>query len=247
MSRDVERRQYGDRPNEAASAGLAQPSVPGELYGALFGGYTIAHGIDIEGTGLGSFVNFGTIGLQDSGVYGGKAGFFFPGRGNWAGVEVEAFRTTPDVKSTTIGSTAGGLPIPIAGTRIPGAQLSVTTVALNAVARAKFLCRPETGPEDTTSVRSERRPLCALQPYAGVGFGVFFADLSSPFGSIESPVLGLNVLGGVRYYFTRQIALFGEYKYNRASFRVDNIEGTGAGIDGVYAVSHVVAGLSLHW
>jgi hypothetical protein len=89
MDRDVERIQHGDRQNEAASAGPAVPLIPVELYGAIFGGYTIAHGIDIEGTGLGSFVNFGTIGLKDSGVYGGKAGFFFPGRGNWAGVEVE--------------------------------------------------------------------------------------------------------------------------------------------------------------
>jgi opacity protein-like surface antigen len=120
-------------------------------------------------------------------------------------------------------------------------------VAINAVARAKFLCRPEADATHSGSLQQDRTAFCPLQPYAGVGVGVFFADLASPFGSIESPVPGLNVLAGVHYYFTQRVAVFGEYKYNRASFRLDNIEGTGAGIDGVYSVSHITAGLSLHW
>jgi opacity protein-like surface antigen len=123
----------------------------------------------------------------------------------------------------------------------------VTTVAINAVARAKFMCRPENNANTSVSLEQERSSWCPLQPYAGVGLGVFFADLNSPFGSIDSPVLGLNVLAGIRYYLTQRVALFGEYKYNRASFRLDNIEGTGAGIDGVYSVSHITAGLSLLW
>ena len=219
----------------------------GELYGAVYGGYTIAHGIDISGTGLGSFVNLGTIGLKDSGMFGGKVGYFFPGRGSWAGIEVEAFRTTPDVKGTTTGATIAGFPISLAGRQVPAADLTVTTVALNAVARAKFMCRPESDATHSVSLQEDRTAFCPLQPYAGVGVGVFFADLASAFGSIESPVPGLNVLAGVRYYVTQRVALFGEYKYNRASFRLDNVEGTGAGIDGVYSVSHLTAGLSLHW
>lgn len=33
----------------------------------------------------------------------------------------------------------------------------------------------------------------------------------------------------------------------RPSFRLNNIEGTGTGLEGVYSVSHITAGLSLHW
>jgi opacity protein-like surface antigen len=245
-SRDAELTKQVDRGTETASI-ESQRVRRGELYGAVYGGYTIAHGIDIQGTGLGSFVNLGTIGLKDSGMFGGKIGYFFPGRANWAGVEVDAFRTMPDLKGTTTGATIAGFAIPLAGRQIPGAQLTVTTVALNAVARAKFMCRSEISTSRSALLQEERSSWCPLQPYAGVGLGVFFADLNSPFGSIDSPVLGLNVLAGIRYYLTRRIALFGEYKYNRASFRLDNIEGTGAGLDGMYSVSHLTAGLSLHW
>jgi hypothetical protein len=56
----------------------------------------------------------------------------FPGRGYWVGVEVEAFPTTPDIKGTTTDATIAGFPIPLAGREIPGTQLTVTTVELNA-------------------------------------------------------------------------------------------------------------------
>ena len=123
MGRDIQRTEDSDRESEAAFAG-SHRSMLGESYGAIFGGDILAHGIDIEGTGVGSFVNVGTIGLKDSGIYGGKAGFFFPGRGNWAGVEVEAFRTTPDVKSTMTGTTVAGFPISLAERSTPGYDLS---------------------------------------------------------------------------------------------------------------------------
>jgi hypothetical protein len=105
-SRDTEITKQNDRGDSTESRRLRR----GELYGAVYGGYTIGHGIDIQGTGLGSFVNLGTIGLKDSGMFGGKVGYFFPGRANWAGIEVEAFRTTPDLKGTTTGATIAGFP-----------------------------------------------------------------------------------------------------------------------------------------
>lgn len=219
-----------------------QRAVPGELYGAIFGGYTFGHGIELQGTGFGSLASIGTIGMKDSGVYGGKLGYFFPGRANWLGVETEVFRTTPHLKETTI---TPALPLPLPGVRVPGAQLDVTTLAFNAIARAKLMCGSARD-NDHLQVQPVA-PRCPLQPYAGVGVGVFFAQVSSQFGNLESPVVGLNVLAGVRYYVIQHVALFAEYKYNRATFRVDDIEGSGAGVDGVYSVSHVVGGISLHW
>jgi hypothetical protein len=51
---------------------------------------------------------------------------------------------------------------------------------------------------------------------------------------------GLNALAGVRYYITRGVAVFGEYKCNRVNLDFDNLGGTGAGLSGTYSVSHVV-------
>jgi opacity protein-like surface antigen len=60
-----------------------------------------------------------------------------------------------------------------------------------------------------------RYPGERLQPYAGVGLGLFwFTTPSSTAGSAVRP--GLNVLAGMRVFVTKQIAVFGEYKYNHS-------------------------------
>lgn len=91
------------------------------------------------------------------------------------------------------------------------------------------------------------REFCRLQPYAGVGLGVFFANLSgNGIDASDNAVPGLNVLGGARYYFTERVAVFAEYKYNRATFEFEqNVLGGGA--KGDYNINHVVGGLSLHF
>jgi hypothetical protein len=215
---------------------------PGELYVAGFGGYTIGHGFDnVEGTGALSGINFGDIGQKDSGVYGAKVGYFMPRRLNWLGVEMEAFNTNPHLEETTV-----------AGTALSGTHLRVTTLAFNAIARAKMMCERHDDHDRTGRPADDRdnryHDFCRLQPYVGVGLGVFFARASDATGSAsDNGVPGLNALAGVRYYFTERVALFGEYKYNRATFDFDNIGGTAAGIKGDYSASHIVGGLSLHF
>ena len=223
--RPVERR-YDDRDR------------PGELYVAGFGGYTIGHGFDnVEGTGALSGINLGDIDLKDSGVYGAKVGYFLPRRLNWLGLEMEAFNTTPHLKETAFTT---------------GAHLRVTTLAFNAIARAKMMCErhddhDRTG-RPTTDPDPRAHDFCRLQPYVGVGLGVFFARASDATGSAsDNAVPGLNVLAGVRYFVTERVALFGEYKYNRATFDFDNVGGTAAGLKGDYSASHIVGGLSLHF
>lgn len=180
--------------------------------------------------------------MKNSGVYGAKVGYFLPDRLNWLGFEVEGFNTTPHFKESNIG-----------GIALPGSNLRVTTLAFNAIARAKLM--GERDYEDDDRGRAPRRvrdtdyrdDFCRLQPYIGAGLGVFFARASSGGTSAsDNEVPGFNGLAGVRYYLTRGVALFGEYKYNRANFDFDNIGGTGAGLSGTYSVSHVVGGLSFH-
>ena len=225
-----ERRHYHDRP--------------GELYVAGFGGYTLGHNFnDVEGTGTASGLNLGDIGLKNSGVYGAKIGYFLPNHMSWLGFEAEAFNTTPHFEQRGL---------------IPGSHLRVTTAALNVIARAQMACDKRRDYDRHDGDRSRRastdpasrdldyrdRGLCRLQPYIGVGVGVFFAETSN--GSSDNAVPGLNALASVRYFFTEHVALFGEYKYNRATFEFDNVAG-GGGLKGDYSVSHLVGGLSFHF
>lgn len=210
---------------------------PSELYLAGFGGYTFGHGINnVEGTGLASGNNFGNIGLKNSGVYGAKLGYFFADRLNWLGVEIEGFNTTPHIEESSFSTSS---------------HLRVTTLAFNAIARAKMMCDSDDGrrhDSPRTSDRDARRDFCRLQPYVGAGLGLFFARASSAGSSVsDNAAPGLNALAGVRYYITRGVAVFGEYKYNRVNLDFDNLGGTGAGLSGTYSVSHVVGGLSFHF
>src|SRR5690349_1601983 len=120
---------------------------PGEAYVAGFGGVTLGHNFsDIEGTGAGAGLNQADIGLKNSVVYGGKIGYFMPGRLNWLGFEVEGFNTTPHLEQQ--GS-------------VLGSHLRVTTVAVNLVARAQMACdddRTDTSRADRTDTsRAEGR------------------------------------------------------------------------------------------
>jgi len=232
---------------------------PGELYVAGFGGYTF---------GGSSFTNALTAGapsrgysLNDSGIYGVKIGYFMPDRLNWLGFEVEGFNTSPNIKPSVNGP---------GGTPLPGASLRVTTLAFNAIIRGKFACRPSRNePSQRTTTETHRTTVetnrgayghqedtfCPLQPYVGAGIGVFFAHTNG-FGGGQSAsdnaVPGFNGLAGVRYFLTEHVAVFGEYKYNRASFNFNNAGaslGTGSpgGLSGDYSVHNVVGGLSFHF
>ena len=87
-----------------------------------------------------------------------------------------------------------------------------------------------------------------MQLYAGAGPGIFFAETSNQFGrSTDNGRIGLNALAGVKYFMTRNLAVFAEYKFNYAQFELSQMQGTGAGFNGEYKASHVVGGLALHF
>ena len=223
-------------PSPAAGTQSEQVVLhPTEGYFAVFGGYTFGGKYDASGVGTFSGLSFGNGSLADSAVVGAKAGGFFPESLNWFGVEAELFNTTPNIEQQ--GAAAGS-------------HMRVTTLAINAIARAQFLCG--TKHLDTEQV-TERfafhyvAEFCRLQPYAGVGLGIYWVDISnSSFAAHANFVPGFNALGGVRYYFTDRIAMFTEYKYNRATLNFAGIQGL-AGFEGVYSINHIVAGFSYHY
>ena len=234
----AEQGRRSDRPAEWSD------HYPGEFYVAGYGGFTIGHEFD-DATGVGTNfgLNFPSHDLANSGVFGGKIGYFFPGRMDWLGVEAEAFRSTPHLRQT--GALTGG-------------RLEVTTVAINLIARTWLACGPR--PErlrdrDTTDPNAPRRSapgyhehgFCALQPYAGVGLGAFFAEATTGAARSYDSTPGLNALAGLRYFLTDHVALFGEYKFNYAAFKFEDYAGPGAGLKGNYSVSHIVGGLSYHF
>ena len=239
-------------PNEPRSSGRATvnsetpPPVPGmqseqivvrptEGYFAGFGGYTFGGKFDAEGTGIFNGMSFGNGSLANSAVVGAKAGGFFPESLNWFGVEAELFNTTPHIEQQ--GAAAGS-------------HMRVTTLAINAIARAQFACEKKHLETEQVTERFAFHyvtEFCRLQPYAGVGLGIYWVDISnSAFSAHANFVPGFNALAGVRYYFTDRIALFTEYKYNRATFNFAGVQGL-AGFEGVYSINHIVGGISYHY
>lgn len=252
----VDERMRGDRV--VVEERVVEQRRVGELYVAGFGGFTLGHSFsNTEGRGTLATQDIGSFDLANSVVYGMKIGYFHPGRLNWLGLEMEGFNTTPHLEQQ--GNT-------------PGSYLRVATLAFNVIARKRLGCRESDRDHldrtrHTTTREKDGRyendgrhhyyedhsPLeenarCPLQVYAGAGPAIFFAETSNQFGrSTDNAEVGVNALAGLRYFVHRNMAIFGEYKFNYAGFDFTQIQGTTAGIQGEYKASHFVGGLAIHF
>jgi hypothetical protein len=116
-------------------------------------------------------------------------------------------------------------------------------LAINAIGRAQFACEKKHLETEQVTERfafQYVQEFCRLQPYAGVGLGIYWVDISNnAFSAHANFVPGFNALAGVRYYITDRIAMFTEYKYNRATFNFSGVSGL-AGFQGDYSVNHIV-------
>lgn len=151
---------------------------------------------NIKGVGSEAGATFSDLSLHESVMYGAKLGYYFDSV-KWLGLETEVFNTTPHVKQQT-GTVSFG-----------GASATDTFTGLNV--------RVLTWAPINLVVRYQAGQ---LEPYAGVGMGVFFARIKDgeTGGSSSSTTVGLNTQVGLRYLVTQNVSLFGEWKYNRASF-----------------------------
>ncbi|MGQ0667193.1 MAG: outer membrane beta-barrel protein [Nitrospiraceae bacterium] len=182
--------------------------------------------------------------LKNSFVYGGKIGHYFS-RARWFGIEAEIFYSTPHIKQQDITlrsgapftfTPSGGGPSTSIGNElglgvVPGVNFHVLTIApFNLMFRY---------------------PGTRLQPYLGIGPGIFIARLKDPsvsqgVNTQSSTRLGLNALVGARYYFTRHFAAFAEGKFNYVRFSFEENPNF-FGFDATYTPIHAVFGLSVHF
>jgi hypothetical protein len=204
----------------AGQIGVTLPSVVGGGLG--------------EGDLTGSFIPGSTVSaqsLEESILYGGKVGHYFRAI-PWLGIEFEVYNSTPHIKQQSL--TFSGPSGPVGTAEFPGLNFRVLTVA----------------PANLTLRYHKWR----LQPYVAVGPGIFFARIKDPSLAADntqsSTTVGLNAQGGVRYYITRRLAVFGEAKFNYARFSFDETP-PGAfnlfGFDATYKMFHASFGLSLHF
>jgi opacity protein-like surface antigen len=183
--------------------------------------------VDIDSSGFPSGTTMSDRALKSSILYGAKIGYFFP-RARWFGLETEAFNTTPHIKQqfTTI-------TVPNAGS--VGGVLSGDHFRVLTWAPANLIFR---------------YPSTRLQPYVAIGPGIFFAQVKttqSGFeGSQSSTKIGLNAQVGLRYYITRHVTVFGEWKYNYARFNFSEND-TQFGFKATYSMNHVAFGLGYHF
>jgi opacity protein-like surface antigen len=170
------------------------------------------------------------LSLTNTIMYGLKFGYYLDSM-KWLGFETEIFNTAPQIKHQTV--TSNGPAGSVTGT-IPGGSLRVLTWApVNVVVRYQ---------------------LGKLEPYAGVGVGLFMANINDLASGTYSPntAVGLNTQVGLRYFIIENLSLFGEWKYNRASFNFSGYnaspaQSTGAGYSGTYSANIFAFGVGYHF
>ena len=215
---------------ETYIAGQFGVTLPSVLPTSFDNGLTNA---DATGT-LGQILRGGAVSdqsLQRSILYGGKIGHYFRAI-PWFGIEAEIYNTTPHIKQQAL--TFNGPSGQVGPADFAGLNFRVLTVApFNIMFRYH---------------KSK------LQPYIGIGPGIFFARIHDPSltsGNSQSSVgIGINALLGLRYYITRHVSLFGEGKFNYVRFSFDETP-SGAfnlfGFDADYRIFHAAGGLSVHF
>ena len=211
-----------------------------QIYVGAYGGAVFPHDADTEGTGDASDVSLSDTEFDVGVMFGARVGYWLEALDlPFIGVEGEFYWSLPEVSDQTVtlgGAVSGSVPI-------QEADFDVGTIGLNLLARYPY------GP---------------IQPYAGVGLAILFADVDDiknsdpilvtlggvPLGVIpagttfitgdDDTAVGLQLMGGVRGFVTDNVALFAEYKWVLAEFEFQDIE-----LD--YSASHVYGGIEWHF
>ena len=174
---------------------------------------------DVEGVGSANGIDLSDLDLKNALGYGGKVGYFFPDYLDWLGLEFEVFTSNPHVKQQNVTAGFGGSSSPLGD--VAGSHLRIITPAVNVMFRV---------------------PGYYVEPYVGTGIGAFWAHISDSTGSDNDVSPGVNALGGLRFYFNEDVALFTEYKYNYTKFKF-----TDSSFKATYSSHGIYGGLSFHF
>ncbi len=143
------------------------------------------------------------VGRETSLMGGGKLGYWLDPFPN-LGIEADAYHFSPDSERNNVpitGNTAG-VPIPAGTTVSLGAnRASIAVLGFHLMGRLRFL-------------QSSELPNGRLQPYLGVGPGIFFADVSTFGVAHRDTTVGVQALAGLKVFLSRRVSLFGEYKFS---------------------------------
>jgi opacity protein-like surface antigen len=163
------------------------------------------------------------INLSTSPLYGFKLGYFLRERLRWLGGEAEFFRTYPYWVGQQLST-------PSFPSGLSPVHMEMNTFAFNLLIRY---------------------PFARIQPYGGIGLGLFWANAAGSQGGPtghSSFTPGLNILAGVRVFLTDSVAVFSEYKYNRTTIDIAGEAGSShSGFKADYRPEHVVIGIGYHF
>lgn len=200
-------------------AAQAESYVAGQL------GYTLQTDLSSGHTMTPGFSSLALsdIALKDAMLYGGKIGHYFA-HAPWLGLELDIYNSTPHLKGqdTTFTGPGGSTTIPL-----PGAYQRVLTIAPTLMLRY---------------------PGKRLQPYLGIGPGVFLGRIKdSVTGDSQSSTrVGLHALLGVNYFLTPHVAVFTEGKIDYAKFSYGD-EANLFGFTATYLAQHITFGVGYHF
>ncbi len=229
---------------------LNHPDQPrlldGEFYGGAYLGASFAPSQNLVYRGGAPFnngvniINVGKFTVNnnkfDAGVLGGiKLGYFFKGC-PYLGLEGDSGISPNNVSHQT--RSVGPAILGSGQATIPSTSLLNWVTALHIVGRVGFL-------------KDSEVPFGRLQPYVGIGPALDV--MYDPNDSAKN--FALDVMGGVRYMFMKNLSAFVEYKYNHQvspelqehPLRVNNFTGIGTATLAPYDLHRVVFGLTYHW
>ncbi len=205
----------------------AEMYVAGQLGVNIPNGYS-----DVSATGGSVNVTTSSLSQQNSMMYGAKLGYYFDSlnyEGFNLGVETEVFNSTPHIQKQ-----------PFSANGSIGNLYGTLTGTFNGLNNRVLMWSPFTA--------LVRHKSGAFEPYAGVGLGLFFSNLSGYGASASSDTaVGLNTQLGLKYHIADHLSMFGEWKYNYAKFQYNNIVGTAVNISANYSANLLSFGIAYHF
>ena len=233
---------------------MAEPYVAGYVGTALTEDTDLRTEIELNDV---PFVNGRArdLSFDSSLLYGGKAGYFFERDllGGNIGAELDVYHFEPNFGaqrvdfSGTFAGVSGDTRI-----RLQSANIDVTAVTLNLLYRFRLLSEP-------------KYPRGRLQPYVGIGGGAFTGEIETRTSTFDVNKRisdtdvrpGIQALGGARFFLTRNIALFAEYKFVKTetfsftfkeSGTISGFPVTETARDRADLTSHLFyGGIAFHW